>query len=328
MMRHSQIPAQRRVGTAANVSRNAQTTVVEARMRRFVTAAKESATTPGSALRKLAICAAVTVGIVAAAPSEASAQEIQMTGPLKGAPAVRQLRLYREGRFEIAPSFSFTFLDEYRRTMFLGARLQYNIKEWVGIGAWGAFGLISTTTDLTDQINAQAPRDKRTNSNLNPAKGDSFQAQTAKMNWIVAPQITITPFRGKLAVFQKLFVDADAYFHVGAAFVGLEERGDCGGDKPSKCTDAKSFTPLTSRVAIAPTFGLGMTFYASSLLSLGLEYRAFPFAWNRAGFDSRGKGNNAKFPDGKINSDDRTFRFNQMISLSIGIFPQKRATSE
>ena len=32
-----------------------------------------------------------------------SAQEIQLTGPLAGAPAVRKLRLYREGRFEVAP---------------------------------------------------------------------------------------------------------------------------------------------------------------------------------------------------------------------------------
>ena len=61
---------------------------------------------------------------------------------------------------------------------------------------------------------------------------------------------------------------------------------------------------------------------------IGLEYRALPFAWNRAGFDSRGKGNDGKFPDLKIDSQDQTFRFNQMISLSLGFFPQKRASSE
>ncbi|MBM4363170.1 MAG: hypothetical protein FJ104_10850, partial [Deltaproteobacteria bacterium] len=42
----------------------------------------------------------------------ASAQEIMLTGPLAGAPAVRQLKLYREGRFEVAPAVSFTLLDE------------------------------------------------------------------------------------------------------------------------------------------------------------------------------------------------------------------------
>ena len=71
-----------------------------------------------------------------------------------------------------------------------------------------------------------------------------------------------------------------------------------------------------------------MTFYTSNLVSVGLEYRAFPFAWNRAGFDSRGAGNDGRFPDGKVDGQDSTFRFNQMITLGVGLFPQKRASSE
>ncbi len=296
-------------------------------MRRFVTAAKKSATTPKIALGKAAACAAVALGMLVAAPSEASAQEIQLTGPLKGAPAVRQLRLYREGRLEIAPTFSFTFLDEYKRTMFAGLRLQYNIKDWIGIGAWGAYGVVNSSTYLTDRINETSPRNDQTSANVSPNKASGFNDQTSEMKWIAAPQITLTPFRGKLAIFQKLFVDTDAYFHLGAAFVGVNERGDCGAAGQTKCTAAASFTPV-SRTAIAPTFGLGLTFYASSLVSVGVEYRAFPFAWNRAGFDSRGGGNDGKFPDGKVDSQDRTFRFNQMISLSVGFFPQKRQSSE
>ena len=56
----------------------------------------------------------------------------------------RHLRLYREGRFEIAPTVSFTLLDEYRRTILVGARLNYNIRDWLAIGVWGAVGAIST----------------------------------------------------------------------------------------------------------------------------------------------------------------------------------------
>ena len=45
----------------------------------------------------------VAFGLVSTTTTkEASAQEIQVTGPLKGAPAVRKLRLYREGRVEFA----------------------------------------------------------------------------------------------------------------------------------------------------------------------------------------------------------------------------------
>src|SRR5687768_3142117 len=91
---------------------NARKMVMEARMRRFVTAATRSSATPKRWWLKAA-CAGLGLALVVAAPSSASAQEIQLTGPLKGAPAVRQLRLYREGRLEIAPTVSFTLLDEY-----------------------------------------------------------------------------------------------------------------------------------------------------------------------------------------------------------------------
>ena len=271
-------------------------------------------------MRRLAqsvLAASVVVGAVAY-DSRAEAQEIQMTGPLAGAPAVRGLRQYREGRFELAPTVSFTLLDEYRRTILVGGRINYNIKDWIAVGVWGGFGAISTSTDLTDQIDTQSPRNGRTAINVNHrADGSSapFQDQVAKIQWVAAPQITFAPFRGKIGIFQKVFLDTDAYLHAGLAFVGLQERGDCGGG-PNPCNDPKTFA-LASRVAPAPTFGLGLNFYTGDFLAVGVEYRALPFSWNRGGFDSRGGGNNKKFPDNKIDSDDQTFKFNQMITVSV-----------
>src|SRR5690349_24750293 len=100
-----------------------------------------------------ALCATVAITAVS---ERASAQEILLTGPLAGAPAVRKLRLYREGRFEFAPSVTFTLLDEYQRTILLGARLQYNFTDWLGIGAWGAYGgLLQLQTALTEHIQEQ-----------------------------------------------------------------------------------------------------------------------------------------------------------------------------
>jgi hypothetical protein len=272
-----------------------------------------SGKTMKSTMRKIVSGLVVALGLAAA--GQASAQEVLITGPLAGAPPVRKMRLYREGRFEIAPTASFSLLDEYRRTFFVGGRLQYNIKEWIAVGAWGAFAAATPTTDLTDQIDSQAVRNSRTATNL----GAHFGDQVAKMQWVAAPQATIIPFRGKLAIFQKIFVDTDAYFHLGWAFVGLQERGNCGPGSGgvASCSDPKSFA-LASRTAMAPTFGLGLTFYTSDLVSLGFEYRALPFSWNRAGFDSRGGGNNGKFPDGKIDSSDQTFKFNQMMTIAIG----------
>jgi len=275
-----------------------------------------------------AILASLVAAGVLASSAAADAQEIQLTGPLKGAPAVREMRMYREGRIEIAPAASFTLLDEYRRTMLFGARLTYNIKDWLGIGVWGAYGGVTLTTTLANEINNTAPRDTLTAINVNHG-GDpttmppgrltpaDFNDQTAKLNYVVAPQLTFIPFRGKLAIFNKIFVDTDFYAAGGVGFVGIQERQSCGGGGQISCATPASFQ-LQSETKIAPTFGVGFTFYLGGTVSLGVEYRALPFSWNRAGFDSRGSGPGNNFPDGQINSQDDTFRFNQMVTVSLG----------
>ena len=104
-------------------------------------------------LGSLAALSLAAVSLVA--PREASAQEILLRGPLKGAKSVHDLRLYRKGRVEFAPTATFTLLDEYMRQIFVGARLNYNITDFLAIGAWGGFsptalqlptGLVDTRT--------------------------------------------------------------------------------------------------------------------------------------------------------------------------------------
>jgi outer membrane beta-barrel protein len=288
-----------------------------------------------------AVLASIAVVGALSTASTARAQELELTGPLKGAPAARHLRLYRQGRLELAPTASFTLLDEYRRTILLGARLNYNITDWIAVGVWGADGAITSDTSLATEINnpvTGAPRDPLTAINVNHSNGTypfggyaPFTDQTAKLNYVIAPQITFIPFRGKLAIFNKIFVDADFYIAAGGAAVGIHEREDCAqvasGSTPA-CTDPKSFT-LAAKTKIAPTGSVGFTFYPGDWFSFGVEYRALPFAWNRAGFDSRGSGTNGNFPDGAVNSKDETFRFNQMVTVSIGIsIPFKPKVSE
>ena len=251
----------------------------------------------------------------------ADAQEIQLTGPLKGAPAVRRLRLYRQGRLEIAPSLSFTLLDEYRRTILAGGQLNYNIVDWLAIGVWGAGGAISSTTDLTDRIDAVAPRDPLTAVNVNHSNTGrpSFADQTAQISWVVSPQLTFIPFRGKLAIFNKIFVDTDFYISAGPSFIGVQERQNCGGGGQPLCSDPKSFA-LTSNTKVFGTAAVGLTFYPAGVWSLGVEYRALPFSWNRAGFDSRGAGPNGNFPDQQVNDKDSTFKFNKLVTITLGFY--------
>jgi hypothetical protein len=251
----------------------------------------------------------------------AQAQQILLTGPLAGAPAVRKLRLHRQGRFEFAPAVSFTLLDEYQRTILLGARLNYNFTDWLALGGWGAIGsAIRIPTYLTDQV--QAVNAQRRAPGANPDSldrrltavnlGPDFKKQLGGIDWVVAPQLTAVPFRGKLALFQSIYLDTDLYFFGGPAFVGLSERKNC-----DVC--AGNFA-MGTRVAIAPTFGLGFSFYINKWSALGFEYRGLPFAWNTGGFDTAGGGKDKKFPDNKITNDDRQFNFNQLLTVSYNIY--------
>lgn len=279
----------------------------------------------------------VSSGAIIVSTQHAAAQEIQLTGPLKGAPAVHNLRQYRNGRVELAPSITATLLDEYRRTFLFGLRLNYGITDWLGIGVWGAYGALSTTTGLTEQIDAKAKRSFDTTATQaerggltqvnvpgNPGQG-KFQSQVSQLTFFALPQITLTPFRGKFSLFESLFADLDVYVFAGAGVVGTKERVDC-----ADFTTCAQNHLLETKIKFAPTWGLGFNFYLNQFVGLGLEYRMIPFAWNRAGFDSRGASgpagpgvqNDGAFPDQAINSKDSTYRFNQMISLFIGFsFP-------
>lgn len=304
------------------------------------------------------ICGALLLGAALGAiaeladPEPAQAQEILLTGPLKGAGAVRELRLYRKGRFEIAPAATFTLLDEYLRQILVGARLNYNITDFLAIGAWGGFspeplkleaGLVDKIQAVNEQRGAENAtrraegrqpelQNRLTSLNL----GNDFQKQLGSIDWIVAPQVTFVPFRGKIALFQSIYIDSDLYFFAGPALAGVTERADCSGptsaliggcssERPSGAQDAEGNDipipnaeefPMASRIAIAPTFGLGFTFYVNRWNALGFEWRAVPFARNTGGFDNHGSGPDGEFPDQAVNSDDRDLKLNQMLSVS------------
>ncbi len=272
---------------------------------------------------------AVALGLVGTTTNEAAAQEIQVTGPLKGAPAVRRLRLYREGRFELAPTFTSTILDEYRRTLAFGLRVNYGITDWLSIGVWGSYGAVGVSTGLSDRIDETTLRTGLNRMNV-PGNPDDkrFQKQVASIQYIAMPQITAVPFRGKFALFQSIFADVDWYLFAGFGVVGTKERAACASFIDCAYANPNADPKIESKLKLAPTWGLGFNFYLSKMIALGFEWRMIPFAWNRSGFDSRGlnasgaEDSSGKFPDQKIDDKDATYVFNQMISVSLGFsFP-------
>ena len=274
---------------------------------------------------------------VCTASKSVSAQEIVVTGPLAGAPAAHRLRLYREGRFELQPNVSFSLLDEFKREMFVGATLNYNLSDSVALGVWGAFAVYKYDAALTEHIQntikgrqcpAGVDADTALDCQLSRVNlGSKFSKQLGTIDWMAIPQFTFTPFRGKIAFFQSLFVDSDLHFFVGPAFVGVSERKDC---KLSNltCTNASGFN-TASRTTITGAFGLGLSFFTHKWGALAVDWKAVPFSRNVGGFDTAGSGPNKAFPDNAISSEDRQFRFNQFVSVGYSIFlPFELRTSE
>jgi outer membrane beta-barrel protein len=275
--------------------------------------------------------------------SRAEAQEVQITGPLAGAPAVRHMRIYRSGRFQVQPGLGFTINDEFSRSMLAGIQIGYHFTDWLGIHAFFNYNYYPLDTDLTDQISKRGQSTENNRLSLPTAEG--FKEQIGHLTFVAGVQATFIPLRGKLAMFQALFVDTDFYIFGGAAFAGVEERADV--NDGTFCTNPAAFAgpagndcrtsqrTTASRMAIAPTFGVGLSLYFTDYMALTLEYRAFPFKWNTSGTDEGGRNRNRKldasgeFPDGRITDADRTFQFNQMFGLGLAFYlPAKAKTTE
>ncbi len=278
------------------------------------------------------------LGLLLLPVSRAAAQEVQVTGPLAGQPAVRHLRMYRVGRIELQPFAGFSLQDEFSRTMAAGLQAHYYVTDWLGFGATGAYGLLHVDTSLTDQIGARGITTERNALSL-PSR-EYFSEQIGRIQWYASLQGQFVPLRGKVSFFQKLFVDTDLRIFLGVAFVGVEERADVdvsacptapardasGHVNPDDSCIQTQFA-RTSRVAVAPVYGVGMTFYINHFLGLALEWRGMPFSWNTSGTDQFGP--NSDFPDGAVDANDRQFKFNQFFQVGLSVLlPQEIKISD
>jgi len=283
------------------------------------------------ALTLTTIVAALTL---AGSTPTAHAQEVQVEGPLAGAPAVVGLRIYRQMRFQVQLHAAMTLQDEFSRTVLPGGQLNFHLTDWLGIGIWGGYG-IGLDTALTDQI-----VDKGQTNSVNVLSLPNrklFSQQIGRIKWIAAPQVTFIPLRGKLGLFEKLFVDTDFYVFGGVGLVGLEERSDVTASKYTQCygdgsnlpsaitcfQDTASGSARSQRMAIAPTFGAGLSLYLADFVAMTIEWRGLPFAWNTSGTDESGDAR-GDFPDKVIDSKDWLPHFNHMMTLGFAFyFPTK-----
>jgi outer membrane beta-barrel protein len=257
-----------------------------------------------------------------AAPPTARAQEIQIEGPLAGAPAVRRMVLYREGRFFLTPTVTFTILDTYRRHMLFGAKAEYNILDWLSAGIYfgGGFGW---RTGIAYQINDLGIDDvPGQNYDLNFPRRGQVDQQLGQLQWLGAVEGRVIPLRGKFSLFGKLFLAMDVYVNLGVGIAGVKERGvtDCSAQMPGPSCPDDAYLPMETRVAVGPSFGGGVTVYFNDWIGLNLEYRSTPFTWNQSGTDEYGE--SEVVLDRRIDENDRFLAWNQMMTIGCTfVFP-------
>lgn len=242
-------------------------------------------------------------------------EEIQLEGPLAGAPACHNCKELRQGRVFITPTTMFTILDDYRRHYFVGLSLEYHFLDWLGVRATGAYaGILHYDTTLANDVANKSPLGMDTNRVNYPFNDDSTASSEAKnlfgtLNWYASLELMFIPFRGKFSLFGRFFMGVDLYLYAGYAVVGVEERGnvDCrtvgevsyhegNGSieddslaNSEQCPDWNSSIERQSYVALsAGTYGGGILLYFNDFIGLSVEYRITPFAWNRSGTDERG----------------------------------------
>lgn len=288
----------------------------------------------GTKMNRVLLTVVTALALTTILPAATSAQDVQITGPLAGQPAVRHMRQYRVNRFYITPSVGYTLQDEFSRALFFGGSIGYGFTDWLGIGAWGAAAPIDIDTDLTTQIARSGQVTDRNRLDL-PTAGN-FPSQVGRMRWGVALQAVFIPLRGKLSLFQAAFVDTDLYILAGVALIGLQERSDVpdggpctggrGANPDGTTTDAcrDTQTATSDRLAPAPMLGVGLSMYFNEFIGLQFEWRAFPFSWRPSGFDESGEDANgavgAGFPDGAIDGDDSRTTFNHMFNIGLVIY--------
>jgi hypothetical protein len=305
-----------------------------------------------------------------AVASSAMAQEVQISGPLAGAPSCRRCVQYRSQRFVLSPSFGITLQDDFQRAMVIGLQASYHFNDVIGLGFYAGYAAIQIPTPLAAATAAYgglpSPSDPAMRMNefrpsYNVPDQAQFTRQLGRLGLILGlPQLTVTPLRGKLALFQNVFIDADVSVFAAPALVLVEERRSfdafredgSGSGQVLPITDPDVLASQTNRAtrpAFTGMFGAGFNFYINRFLSISFEYRAFPFAWNTSGTDENstamtcgdntmqscagspdylvrpmGNAPSTGSPGGRfiLDANDRSFRFNQMVNFSFNIFPQ------
>ena len=215
--------------------------------------------------------------------------------PLAGQPAVRRRILYLPKRIEATPALGVTFLQDFRHTMTIGAKVEYHFNDYLSLGASGHFGFYSMDSGLTDEMEDTLPSQMSSNTWVDPTPSKAaMKAALDDVSWYTNLYLAYTPAFGKMGIFATYFFNFDVYFMGGAAAVYLKP-GDLSGyvDTPQAPASGKLHIVYkdgykNGGMRYGPMAGLGIRVYLNRWIAFNTEFKWMYIKRNDAGFDRTG----------------------------------------
>jgi hypothetical protein len=194
--------------------------------------------------------------------------------PLAGTPPVMHQTFWRDGRVEIAPSFSGTLGDTYKSLLMPGLNLTFFPTDWISVGLDFRYGLASDTP-LLKQINSELAIKKES---VCPAEvldeekltecldilGVDGTVGTRSLEVLSLASVGLIPIRGK-AMFFGHMLRYDLHLLAGLGFATL--RGENG---------------LEPETSIAPMAGIGTRWFVADWITLVFQARDILMAYHPA----------------------------------------------
>jgi outer membrane beta-barrel protein len=240
---------------------------------------------------------------------------------LDGQPAVRHRLLLVKGRFEVTPAFESTVNADYKHTVSGGLKLEYHLSDMLSFGGVGFFGA-SFDTGLSSKI-SDSLEDSYPQGDPTPTRAE-YESHLNEMPIHGAAYISITPWYGKLAAFQKAFVNFDFYFQGGIAFAQLESNCNnsiCSDMNPGVIdpgagivpdNDPNNDPPLNDGTRIGLYMGGGIHVFLNQWIALDLTVRNYMFSDNPSGLDFNA--------DLAVTEEDSRFMSHLFMGVGVSLF--------
>ena len=302
---------------------------------------------------KLSLLGTALVAAGMLIPNEAHAKK---PGVLEGKPIVVERIELRKLRFSITPMAGMSLSQPYVHKGFAGAKLRFDITDWIGVRVGGSYGVVNVDAKLLKAINGGGlPEGVPIDGEAAPVRPASeldnpapllhdFRAGLTRLQWQGSADVAFTPFAGKLGLFQAIFTEYDIYIFGGVGLTSWEKHYpqaastaerygiNTNPDNPAYCQQSNGaqngeclLHPVKAEegIKVGGSFGGGLHLFITDWVGINLEVHDIVVGHNIAGL-------NATINDVPpiVTNDDRVAVHNVTFNLGATFyFPPKAKRS-